>query len=195
MHAQFWKTSSVRRHFRRLDVSGKLKGHWIVYWSDKREGHLTTTWRILGSGPARVAGTNVGRPDFVRCCNSDTSKVDLKYLVRSEVRCWKRMEKISWTDRVRNWEVLYRVAEKRNILHTIKRRKANWSGRTFRRNCLLKRVITGKMEGGMEATGRRGIREKQLFDDLKREDAGIWKRKLWKRLWVRRKADYGLNEA
>jgi hypothetical protein len=38
---------------------------------------------------------------------------------------WRRMEKISSTDRVRNEEVSHRVKEERNILHTIKRRKAN----------------------------------------------------------------------
>jgi len=35
---------------------------------------------------------------------------------------------ISWTDRVKNEEVLHRVKEERNILHAIKRRKANWIG-------------------------------------------------------------------
>ena len=30
------------------------------------------------------------------------------------------MEKISWTNRVRNKEVLYRVNEERNIIHTVK---------------------------------------------------------------------------
>jgi hypothetical protein len=35
------------------------------------------------------------------------------------------MEKISFTDRVRNEEVLHRVKEERNIIHTVKRRKAN----------------------------------------------------------------------
>jgi hypothetical protein len=33
---------------------------------------------------------------------------------------WRRMEKISWTDHVRNEEVLLRVNEQRNILHEIK---------------------------------------------------------------------------
>jgi hypothetical protein len=28
--------------------------------------------------------------------------------------CWRRMEKISWTDRVKNEEVLHRVKEERN---------------------------------------------------------------------------------
>jgi hypothetical protein len=37
-------------------------------------------------------------------------------------KCGGRMEKISWTDRVRNEEVLHRVKKERNILHEIKRR-------------------------------------------------------------------------
>jgi hypothetical protein len=35
------------------------------------------------------------------------------------------------------------------------------------RNCLLKLVIEGKLEGRIEMTGRRGRRRKQLLDDLK----------------------------
>jgi sulfopyruvate decarboxylase TPP-binding subunit len=35
------------------------------------------------------------------------------------------MEKISWIDCVRKEELLERVEEERNILHTIKRRKAD----------------------------------------------------------------------
>jgi hypothetical protein len=31
--------------------------------------------------------------------------------------CWRGMEKISWTDHVRNEEALLRVMEQRNILH------------------------------------------------------------------------------
>jgi len=40
-----------------------------------------------------------------------------KYLESFEMWCWRRMEKISWTDHVRNEEVLFRVNEQRNILH------------------------------------------------------------------------------
>ena len=56
------------------------------------------------------------------------------------------MEKISWTDHVRNEEVLLRVKEQRNILHEIRKRKSNWIGHILRRNCLLQRVIEGKIE-------------------------------------------------
>jgi hypothetical protein len=76
------------------------------------------------------------------------------------------MEKISWTDHVRN-EVLLRVKEQRNILHEISKRKANWIGHILRRNCLLRRVIEGKIKGGIEVTGRRGRRRRKLLDDLK----------------------------
>ena len=58
------------------------------------------------------------------------------------------------TDRVRNEEVLHRVKEKRNILRTVMRRKANWIGHILRRNCLLKHSIEGKIEGGIEVTER-----------------------------------------
>jgi hypothetical protein len=79
------------------------------------------------------------------------------------------MEKISRTDRVRNEEVLHRVKEERNIVHTIKRRKADWIGHILRRICLLKHVI----EGRIEMTGRRGRSRKQLRLTLrKREDTG-----------------------
>jgi len=37
----------------------------------------------------------------------------------------------------------------------------------LRRNCLLQRVIEGKIKGGIEVTGRRGRRRKKLLDDLK----------------------------
>jgi len=55
------------------------------------------------------------------------------------------MEKISWTDHVRIEEVLLRVKEQRNILHEIRKRKANWIGHILRRNCLLQQVIEGKI--------------------------------------------------
>ena len=77
------------------------------------------------------------------------------------------MEKISWTDHVRNEEVLLRVNEQRNILHEIRKRKANWIGHILRRNYLLKQVIEGKIKGEMEVTKRRGRRRKKLLDDLK----------------------------
>ena len=57
-------------------------------------------------------------------------------------------------DRVRNEEVLQRVKKERNIVHTVKERKANWIGHILRRNCLQNHVIEGKIEGRTEVTRR-----------------------------------------
>ena len=85
---------------------------------------------------------------------------DQKRLESFEIWRWRRMEKISWTDHLRNEEVLLRVNE-------IRKRKTNWIGHILRRNCLLQKVIEGKIKGQIEVTKRRGRRCKKLLDDLK----------------------------
>jgi hypothetical protein len=39
--------------------------------------------------------------------------------------CWRRMEKISWTEHVRNEELLHSTEEEQNTLHTVKQNKAD----------------------------------------------------------------------
>ena len=68
---------------------------------------------------------------------------------------------------MRNEDVSLRVKEQRNIQHEISKRKANWIGHILHRNCLLQRVIEGKIQGGIDVTGRRGRRCRKLLDDLK----------------------------
>ena len=68
---------------------------------------------------------------------------------------------------------------------TINRSMANWIGHILRRNSLLKHVINGKIGERIEVLGRRGIRCKQLLDDLK-EKRGYWKLEeeaLYRTLW------------
>jgi hypothetical protein len=94
--------------------------------------------------------------------------VNQKQLESFEMWCRRRMEKMSWTDHVRNEDVLLRVKEQRDILHEIRKRNANWIGLILRRNCLLQWVTEGKIKGGMEVTGRQGRRHSKLLDDLKK---------------------------
>ena len=68
---------------------------------------------------------------------------------------------------MRNGDVLLTVKGQRDILHEISKRKANWIGDVWRRNCLLQGVIEGKIKEGIEVTGRRERRRKKLLDDLK----------------------------
>jgi hypothetical protein len=88
--------------------------------------------------------------------------VDEKHLENFEMWCWRRMAKISWTEHVRNEGVLLRVKK-----HEISKKKANRIGHILRRNCLLQRVIEGKIKGRIEVTGRRGRKRRKLLDVLK----------------------------
>jgi hypothetical protein len=103
-------------------------------------------------------------------CGAETwtlPKRDQKYLQSFEMWCWRRMEKISWSNYMRNEEVLLRVKEERNILPTVKRRTANCIGHILRRKCLLKHVIEKKdRKKIIKVTGRQGRRRKQLLHDL-----------------------------
>jgi hypothetical protein len=65
---------------------------------------------------------------------------------------------------VKNEEVLQRVEEERNILHTIKQRKINWINHILCRSCHQKHILEGKIEG----MGRQGRRCRQVLEDLKK---------------------------
>ena len=114
--------------------------------------------------------------------------VDQKHLESFEMWCWRRTEKISWTDHVRNEDVLLRVKEQRNILHEIRKRKTNWIGHILRRNCLLQLVIEGRIQGGIEVTRIRGRRRRKLLNDLKerRGYSHLKKEALDRTMWIAR---------
>ena len=52
-------------------------------------------------------------------------KLERRYLKSFEMWCWRRMEKIKWSEKVINEQVLDRIGEKRTILNNILRWKAN----------------------------------------------------------------------
>ena len=137
-----------------------------------------------------------------------TTKLDLN-LRKKLVKCWNydTSESRSDTSEVFKcgageglrsaepivWEMkYYRVKEERNILHTISRRKANWTGHILRRNCLLKHITEATIQQRIEVTRWRERWRKQLLDDLK-ETKGYWKSKqealdhsMWSaRFWMR----------
>jgi hypothetical protein len=140
-------------------------------------------------------------------CGAETwtlRKSDQKYLGSFEMWCWRKMEKFNWIHRVRNEEVSHTVREERNVVQTIKRRKAHWIGHTLRRNCLLNHVAEGKIQGRIEVRRIRRTRRRQLLDVLD-EKRGFCKLKdttrshsvetsLWKRLWTYRKINNRIND-
>jgi hypothetical protein len=91
------------------------------------------------------------RKKLVKCCIRSIAlygdenwmlwAVDHKYLERFEIWRCRRVEKISWTEHVRNEEVLFTVKEQRNVLHEISKRKANWIGHIFVETAFYNRFI------------------------------------------------------
>jgi hypothetical protein len=78
---------------------------------------------------------------------------------------------------VRNEEILHGIKEERNILHKIKRRKANWIGQILRRNCLTTRVSEGKIQGRIEVTEDEGEDVSSYWMTLRKEYTGNLKSK------------------
>ena len=91
--------------------------------------------------------------------------------------------------------MLHGAKEEKNILHSIKKRKANWIGHILCTICLLKHVNEGKIDVMREVTRRQGRRRKLLLGFLKAKTGyGILKEEVLERLWICRKTDCGTNE-
>jgi len=65
------------------------------------------------------------------------TQTDRRKLEAFEMLIWRRMEKISWLDKVTNEEVLRRVNEDWQILNSIWQRKNRWTGRVLRHDGIL----------------------------------------------------------
>ena len=57
------------------------------------------------------------------------------------------MEKISYTQKISNEEVLRRVGEEHQVMSIVRSRKRKWIGHVVRGEGFLKEVIEGRMEG------------------------------------------------
>ena len=108
-------------------------------------------------------------------------KEDIRKLEALEMWLWRRMEKISWKDRISNEVVLRRVGVERELITMLRSRKKSWIGHVLRGDGLLKEVIEGRMEGSKP----RGRPRLGMLDDLitasyvdmkrKAEDREGWK--------------------
>jgi hypothetical protein len=95
------------------------------------------------------------------------TQAEKKRIEAFEMWVWRRMLKISWTEKISNDEVLKRVGEQRNILNIISRRKHSWIGHILRHDGLLKTILEGRMEG--KAT--RGRKRLNMLNDILKNDS------------------------
>ena len=94
---------------------------------------------------------------------SETWKIGTEVFGELEMWCWRRMEKIKWSERVTNEQAIERIAEKRTLLNNTLLRKDNWVGHILRRNCLFRVAIERPMTE-MKGMGRGRRRITQLID-------------------------------
>lgn len=100
-------------------------------------------------------------------------KEEIRRLNSLEMWLWRRMEKISWTAKKTNEEVLQTVGEKATLVNTITNRKKNWIGHILRHDGLLREVIEAKMEG-KKTRGRPRI---GMLEEIKEGSFAKMKRK------------------
>src|SRR6218665_418426 len=79
--------------------------------------------------------------DLVLCRNKDITRLEA-----FEIKVWRRMEKISWTEHISN-EVLKLLEEERSLLTIIRTRQRNWMGHIMTGDSLQREIIEGRMDG------------------------------------------------
>src|SRR6267154_2586803 len=98
---------------------------------------------------------------------------EINRLQALEMWLWRGLEKISWSDKMKNEEVLKRVEEKSCLIRTISQRKKNWIGHMLRGDGLLRDVMERRMMGKRrQGQPRKGMITdiKEAIRDLKEED-------------------------
>jgi len=90
------------------------------------------------------------------------TEMDKRRIEAFEMWIWRRMERISYMDKVANEDVLKRVDEDRSILNGIWQRQHRWIGHVLRLDSFLQEIFKGRMMG-KKTRARRRI---QMLHDL-----------------------------
>src|SRR6218665_836105 len=86
--------------------------------------------------------------DLVLCRNAEIRtmrKENITRLEAFEMKVWRKMEEISWTEHISN-EVLKLVEEERSLLTIIRTRQRNWMGHIMTGDSLQREIIEGRMD-------------------------------------------------
>ena len=70
-----------------------------------------------------------------------------KRLEAFEMWCWRRMLRVSWTERRTNESILEEIGKQRELMRTIKKRQLGFLGHVFRKESLENLSLTGKIDG------------------------------------------------
>ena len=110
---------------------------------------------------------------FLYACESWTLTAELPRRIQAmEMRCYRKILRISYKDRVTNEEVRAKIQQAigphEDPLIIVKRRKLQWYGHVFRSSGLAKPILQGTVKGG-----RRQGRQRKRWEDNIREWTGL----------------------
>ena len=106
-------------------------------------------------------------------CESWTLTAELQRRIQAmEMRCCRKIQRISYKDHVTNEEVRAKTQQKigphEDLLTIVKRREPQWYGHVSRSSGLAKTILQGTVKGG----SRQG-RQKKRWEDNMREWTGL----------------------
>ena len=90
-------------------------------------------------------------------------ETDKKKLLAFEMKCYRRILRISWRDMIRNEDIRTKISRQKTIVDTIKKRKLGLFGHICRMEDkrLIKHILFSRMEG----KSRRGRPCREWLDD------------------------------
>ena len=98
------------------------------------------------------------------------NKESRKKLEAMEMSIWRRMLKVSWTQRVTNEEIMRRVKTKRELITSICKRQLKFVGHIERKGGFESIYMIGEMEGRRD----RGRPRKKYLNSMKEIVEGRW---------------------
>ena len=110
---------------------------------------------------------------FLYACESWTLTAQLHRRIQAmEVRCYRKIIRISYKDHVTNEEVRakiqHAIGPHEDLLTSVKRRKLQWYGHVSRSSGLAKTILQGTAKGG-----RRQGRQRKRWEDNVRKWKGL----------------------
>ena len=147
------KTEVMARAAQTATALAKLK----PIWRDKNIA-LTSKLKLLHALVLSI---------FLYACESWTLTAELQKKIQAvEMRCFRRVLGISYTDHVTNEEVRRTITQHvknyEDLLTTVKKRKMKWYGHVTRASGLSKTILQGTVQGGR----KRGRQKKRWTDNV-----------------------------
>ena len=129
----------------------------------KKMKHLLTNSRISVQTRKRAIKTYVWSTLLYGCEAWTVSREMERRLEAMEMWCWRRMMRVSWTERRSNENILESIGSEREMLKVMGRRQMAFLGHIMREDGLENLTVTGRIAGGRS----RGRPRKKYLDRMK----------------------------